>query len=189
MPRTLLSGLVVLLVAAGCTAGGQPRRPPATTLAATAPATTDPTAMLHRPLRLPAVGPGDRCPVTRSHQVEPAFAEVLGDGPAYPTDSAGSWRDGRVEGGWYYAKVLWVASPAHPGPFLVRGGSWTGRAGCASARDRSPPPSCCFPPVGPRTARTAIGSTGRPTAVCEAGAATPTRSTARTATQIIVFRA
>jgi hypothetical protein len=46
---------------------------------------------------------------------------VLGDGPVYPTDSAGSWRDGRVEGGWYYAKVLWVASPAHPGPFLVRG--------------------------------------------------------------------
>jgi hypothetical protein len=29
--------------------------------------------------------------------------------------------DSRVEGGWYYAKVLWVASPAHPGPFLVQG--------------------------------------------------------------------
>jgi hypothetical protein len=133
MPRTLLSGLVVLLVAAGCTAGQQPSRPPATTLAATAPATTDPTATLRRPLRLPAVGPGDRCPVTRRHQVEPAFAAALGDGPAYPTDSAGSWRDGGVEGGWYYAKVLWVADPAHPGPFLVHGrqldGGWQLRFG------------------------------------------------------------
>jgi hypothetical protein len=121
MRRTLISGLAVLLVAAGCTAGEQPSHPATTTMAATAPAATDPRAALRRPLRLPTLRPRDRCPVTRSHQVEPAFAKVLGDGPAYPTDSAGSWRDGRVEGGWYYAKVLWVASPAHPGPFLVRG--------------------------------------------------------------------
>jgi hypothetical protein len=127
MRTTLLSGLAVLLVAAGCTAGEQPSHPATTaTATATAPATTDPTAALRRPLRLPTVGPGDRCPVTRRHQVEPAFAAVLGNGPAYPTDSARSWRDGRAEGGWYHAKVLWVADPAHPGPFLVHGGRLDG---------------------------------------------------------------
>ena len=127
MRQTLLSGVAVLLLAAGCTSGEQPSRPATRTLAATAPATTDPIAALRRPLRLPAVGPGDRCPVTRSHQLQPAFAKVLGDGPAYPTDSARTWRDGRVEGGWYYAKVLWVADPAHPGPFLVHGRQLDGR--------------------------------------------------------------
>lgn len=64
---------------------------------------------------------GSPCPVARAHQVGPEFADVLGTGPAYPTDSAGSWGEGRSEAGWYYAKVLWVASPVHPGPFLVRG--------------------------------------------------------------------
>ena len=141
MPRTVLIGLAVLALAAGCTAGKQPSHPARTSLAATAPATSTPSipiAALRRPLRLPRLDRGQRCPRTHRRQVQAAFAQVLGDGPAYPTDSADSWRDGRVEGGWYYAKVLWVASPAHPGPFLVRGGSWTGRGSCASARDPTP---------------------------------------------------
>jgi hypothetical protein len=119
--RTLLTGLAVLLAAAGCTTGGQQPRPAPTSLAATTPTLADPIAALRRPLRLSTLKPDAPCPVARAHRVDPAFAEVLGDGPAYPTDSAGAWRDGRIEGGWYYAKVLWVANPAHPGPFLVRG--------------------------------------------------------------------
>lgn len=121
VPTTLLTGLTVLLVAAGCTAGDQRPRPTPASQAATTPTSADPIAALRRPLRLPVLTPGAPCPVTRAHQVDPAFAEVLGEGPAYPTAGAGAWRQGRVEGGWYYAKVLWVASPAHPGPFLVRG--------------------------------------------------------------------
>jgi hypothetical protein len=112
--------LAVLLAAAGCTTGGQQPRPALTNPAVTTPTLADPIAALRRPLRLPTLKRGAPCPVARAHQVNPAFAAVLGDGPAYPTDSAGSWRHGRIEGGWYYAKVLWVANPAHPGPFLVR---------------------------------------------------------------------
>jgi hypothetical protein len=123
-PRaTLLTGLAVLLlvVAAGCTVGDrQPHLTPARSAAPT-PTSADLIAALRRPLRLPALTPGAPCPLARAHQVDPAFAEVLGKGPAYPTDTAGAWRDGRIEGGWYYAKVLWVASPAQPGPFLIRG--------------------------------------------------------------------
>ena len=121
MRTTLVTGLAVLLVATGCTAGGQQPRPPPTSPAATTPISADPLAALRRPLRLPAPKPDAPCSVARPHQVDPAFAVVLGNGPAYPTNSAAAWRDGRIEGGWYYAKVLWVADPAHPGPFLVRG--------------------------------------------------------------------
>jgi hypothetical protein len=112
MPRTPLTALAVLLLAAACSTGStQPARPTA----------TDPMTALRRPLRLPALEAGGHCPVTNGHEVQPAFAAVLGDGPAYPTDSIGAWRGGRVENGWYYAKVLWVADPADPGPYLVRG--------------------------------------------------------------------
>jgi hypothetical protein len=63
--------------------------------------------------------------------LEPFAAGCCTDsGPACPcftrerprsADGRAPAGDGRVEGGWYYAKVLWVASPAHPGPFLVQG--------------------------------------------------------------------
>jgi hypothetical protein len=120
MPRAPLAALALLLLATACTTGAQPSKPAATP-PTVATAATDPMTPLRRPLRLPTLRSGDRCPVTRGHQVQRAFANVLGDGPAYPTDSAGTWRDSRVENGWYYAKVLWVASPADPGPYLVRG--------------------------------------------------------------------
>jgi hypothetical protein len=148
MRRTVLIGLAVLVLVAGCTAGKQPSHPARTSLATRAPATTNPAAALRRPLRLPAVQPQGPCPVTRSHQVQPAFAEVLGDGPAYPTNSAGSWRDGRVEGGWYYAKVLWVASPAHPGPFLVRGQQLDGRRELRFGEGPQPDPELLLPAGG-----------------------------------------
>jgi hypothetical protein len=148
MPRTILICVAVLLLTTGCTAGEQPRRPAPTTPAAKAAATTNPLAVLRRPLRLPALGLKDPCPVTRSHQVQPAFAAVLGDGPAYPTDSAGSWRDGRVEGGWYYAKVLWVASPAWPGPFLVRGRQLDGPRELRFGEGPRPGPELLLPAGG-----------------------------------------
>jgi hypothetical protein len=149
MPRAILLGLAVLALAAGCTAGKQPSHPAPTSLAAKAPATSSPIATLRRPLRLPALNRGNRCPVTRSHQVQPAFAEVLGDGPAYPTDSAASWRhDYRIEGGWYYAKVLWVASLDHPGPFLVRGRQLDGRRELRFGEGPQPDPELLLPAGG-----------------------------------------
>ena len=138
----------MLALAAGCTAGKQPSHPAPTSLSAKAPATSNPTAAPRRPLRLPAVNRGDRCPVTGSHTVQPAFAAVLGDGPAYPTDSADTWRDGRVEGGWYYAKVLWVASPAHPGPFLIRGRQLDGRRELRFGEGPRPDPELLLPAGG-----------------------------------------
>jgi hypothetical protein len=148
MPRIVLIGLAVLALAAGCTAGKQPSHPARTSPAAKAPVTSTPIAAPRRPLRLPVLNRGERCPVTRRHTVQPAFAEVLGDGPAYPTDSADSWRDGRVEGGWYYAKVLWVASPAHPGPFLVRGRQLDGRRELRFGQGPQPDPELLLPAGG-----------------------------------------
>jgi hypothetical protein len=41
---------------------------------------------------------------------------------------------GRIEGGWIYAKVLWIVKPSYKGPLLVRGRrvdgtDWLGFAG------------------------------------------------------------
>jgi hypothetical protein len=93
------------------TTSDQQPRPTPTRPAATTVTTADPIAALRRPLRLPTLKPAAPCPVARAHQVAPAFSAVPGYGPAYPTDSARSWRDGRIDGGWYYAKVLWLADP------------------------------------------------------------------------------
>jgi hypothetical protein len=43
-------------------------------------------------------------------RVDPPFAGVLGTRPAYPTNSAGAWRQGRVEGGWCHAYQVEGAS-------------------------------------------------------------------------------
>ena len=73
------------------------------------PAAGDPVAALRRPLRIPTLPSGGRCPAACRHEVDAAFAAVLGDGPAYPTDSAGDWWADRAEGGWYY----WLNWPSY----------------------------------------------------------------------------
>jgi hypothetical protein len=90
---------------------------------------------LERPLHLPRLAAGARCPVST---VDPtaqfgAFgtARGIGDGPAYPI---GFSRPGSVLGiappasgsefansAWGGQKVLWLVTPAYRGPVLIRG--------------------------------------------------------------------
>lgn len=57
-------------------------------------------------------------------RVQTAFAPAAGSGPIYAViEHSGSvpWPPGRIENGWAFTKVLWVAPPDAPGPYLVRG--------------------------------------------------------------------
>lgn len=82
-------------------------------------------ALRARPLKLPALAPGSPCPATPGQVVAPEYGPALGNGPAYPvglgTEGVLSLAGALEEGGWYYAKVLWVSAPAYSGPVLVRG--------------------------------------------------------------------
>jgi hypothetical protein len=50
-----------------------------------------------------------------------------------------SSRSGREEGGWYYAKVLWAATPDYAGPILVRGRQLDGPHEVRFERGADPP--------------------------------------------------
>jgi hypothetical protein len=158
---TLLGGLAgLLLVAAGCTVGDRQPGPVPARLA-TSPTSADPIGVLRRPLRLLILEPRAPCPVARpSRSTRPSPRCSGTDRSTRPTAPGHDVTAGSRMAG---TTPRCCGSPAPPirARSWCGGGSWTGRAGRASARDHSPPPSCCFPPVGPRTARTAIGSTGR----------------------------
>src|SRR3954469_12277565 len=53
-------------------------------LASAAGSGTDPWQNLHRPLHLPAVKAGGRCPVTSAALVAPGISQAQGRGPVYP---------------------------------------------------------------------------------------------------------
>jgi hypothetical protein len=84
-------------------------------------------ALESRRLRLPRITPGAICPRSSGRQVTPAFGILFGDGPAYAgifqLDNDGVVRYGgsTKEGGWYYAKVLWVTDGSDRERTLVRG--------------------------------------------------------------------
>jgi hypothetical protein len=95
--------------------------------------------LLRRPLDLFRLEPGSDCPRsyarpahTLSNQL--GAAAPLGEGPVYPVVTTGPedrgretaphrrpYGVGRLEGGWYYLKTLWVERPRYRGPALVRG--------------------------------------------------------------------
>jgi hypothetical protein len=79
---------------------------------------------LRRRLRIPILAPGAACPRSSAARVSPQFGIALGRGPAYPIPFQGGiyhFGGARVEGGWMYAKVLWIVAPGYRGPLLVRG--------------------------------------------------------------------
>ena len=91
-----------------------------------------------RPLNLPVIHAGDRCPVSKgSHSSVPQVGYIFcsgcywfGKGPVY---LALSWQDGNTdeatfkldrvphEYGAYRAKTPWVSKPDYSGPVLIRG--------------------------------------------------------------------
>lgn len=97
---------------------------------------SNPWPKLHRPLHLPTVAPGARCPVSPSSHANFAMYGVvngIGPGPAYPIGfvQPGSIldfiyppdRSSEFAGStWGGQKVLWFVMPSYRGPVLVRGG-------------------------------------------------------------------
>jgi hypothetical protein len=86
-------------------------------------------AVLNRPLHLPMLRPGERCPATSGAPISTAyFAGVaLGNGPVRPLiASAGNLRHGIADldptdvPGWREFKTLWFSVPAYQGPFVIR---------------------------------------------------------------------
>jgi hypothetical protein len=95
---------------------------------AAALSTGDPWPALRRPLHIPHLGPGSRCPVSKSHTISGDFGPGLGPGPVYPI------LEGRLlfnypptpDQLWYPTKwsgqkALWVAKASYRGPALIRG--------------------------------------------------------------------
>jgi hypothetical protein len=96
--------------------------------ASTSAATFDVWAKLRRPLHIPYLAAGTRCPVTHASSISPDFGAAQGSGPVYPiTDGRVSFiypvKPGQVwyPSAWGGQKVLWVGSPAYKGPVLIRG--------------------------------------------------------------------
>ena len=87
---------------------------------------------LERPLRLPPLPRGARCPRSRSSRAAPEITYSLGSGPAYvnlgsPGGLAFLGDDLRI-GGLIAHKTLWGVSPMYRGALLVRGRRVDGRS-------------------------------------------------------------
>jgi hypothetical protein len=94
-------------------------------------AAADPWTQLHRPLRIPHIAVGSRCPLSDVSHPSPGRGISLGRGPAYPV---GLGR-GRTlffaypvppsqlwfPSDWSGNKVLWIVAPRYRGPLLIRG--------------------------------------------------------------------
>lgn len=86
-----------------------------------------------RPVILPALAPGSRCPTTRGQPVSVDTGLAVGSGPIYAIYGGGSAADGVLQyqdasflgkGGaseWSAQAVAWAISPNYAGPALIRG--------------------------------------------------------------------
>jgi len=110
-------------------------------VAATAPAASSdevPWAALRRPLHLPIVNPGARCPVSKVDRSVPwgririFGASGIGPGPVYPGlgDASGLLnvaKDTQYGSAWQGQKVFWYIAPSYLGRVLIRGRRLDGR--------------------------------------------------------------
>jgi hypothetical protein len=102
-------------------------------LAVSAPVAAAPSATLtddlHRPLHLPRVAPGKRCPISPSRVAPWGSQQRLnGRGPAYLAGVGGAAGatisislSARDSSGWYGQKTPWIVERSYDGPILVRG--------------------------------------------------------------------
>jgi hypothetical protein len=86
---------------------------------------------LERPLRLPRLRRGSRCPTSRSSRTAPRITYSLGSGPAYvnlgsPGGLALLGDDLRI-GRLRAHKAIWAVSPRYRGALLIRGRRLDGR--------------------------------------------------------------
>jgi hypothetical protein len=102
----------------------------------------DQWAALRRPLHLPQLAPGAKCPVSKvDRSVAWSPINIFGDsgigsGPAYPGLGGSSGliymsRDQQYGGPWFGTKVFWYVRSIYRGPLLIRGRrlDGTGRLG------------------------------------------------------------
>jgi hypothetical protein len=90
-------------------------------------AASDPWAELRRPLHIPRIAPGDRCPVTPLITAKTWRAQ--GPGPVYPVGAFPAlWFNYPPEpdqlwygSTWSGQKVLWIGRPSYRRPVLIRG--------------------------------------------------------------------
>jgi hypothetical protein len=115
------------------------------------PSTTQPHAALtlavlrERPLHIENLEAGESCPALRPHDLSPAFAPGLGDGPVYPVGFGKRGvllfayppeKNGLFAGSdWSGQKVLWVSDPKYDGPILIRGRQVDGTNGLRFGRN------------------------------------------------------
>ena len=84
---------------------------------------------LRRPLRIPHIDTGARCPVTRGVRVSRNFGVAQGKGPVYPVGGYPALTfiyPPVPEQEWYGSqwsgnKILWIGRPTYRGPVLIRG--------------------------------------------------------------------
>jgi hypothetical protein len=141
---TRSAALLALIAISGCTGQHAPTVPPASAADDASPtpletpsdprvtgariAAADKAAwqvLVMRPLRLPALKDGRRCPLAPRMPISDGLAPALGDGPIYAVavSSRSLAADGapRQPNGFYELKVLWVATDAYRDPALIRG--------------------------------------------------------------------
>lgn len=120
-----------------------------TSLAAASSTDVVPWSKLRRPLHLPVVAPGSRCPVSRvdSHVrwARIGISGAIGAGPVYPvvgTRSAvlNTTKDTQYGSDWQGQKVFWYVAPSYRDRLLIRGRrldgpGWLGFNGARVPRD------------------------------------------------------
>jgi hypothetical protein len=98
--------------------------------AADVAASRDSSTSLRRPLHLPKVAAGAKCPVSRVDRRIPwrrinIFGGMgIGPGPVYPGLPSAfvmATRDQQYGGQWFGSKVFWYVLPSYRGPVLLRG--------------------------------------------------------------------
>jgi hypothetical protein len=132
--RGVLGGVlvsVVVVLPLGCSFGGGSEPSSDRPQAQASDEGFEALQRLHRPLRIPGVEAGARCPRTGGGRPDPRIAVALGDGPAYPVmgmaapppSPAGvaDLSDDLRRNGWYLHKTLWAVSRRYSGPILIRG--------------------------------------------------------------------
>ncbi len=120
------------------------------------------SAALRRPIHLPHIAAGTRCPVSPpGRKVRRGFGAVIGPGPIYAL-GFGPFariavmpfvlpsRAGLFGGSAWGGQVLkWVGSPSYHGPVLIRGRKLTGRDGLGFGAGKVPLAEVDVPPGPP----------------------------------------
>jgi hypothetical protein len=117
-------------------------------------------AALRRPIHLPHIAAGSRCPVSApGHKVYRNQAAAIGSGPIYVLSFMAFGRTAVLPfvlpspalfGGsaWGGQVLKWIGAPSYHGPMLIRGRKLTGRDGLGFGAGKVPQAEMDLPPGG-----------------------------------------